>query len=169
MSIDNIPIIDTILFLKEIKHFQKPTYVRWILWIWSSLHIGFGELSNANESSSSCESPCGVVGFKISLGGFICWNCDGGLKPCLKLSKFSPSYLKHEIFLGLLRKNLELRTINKAIMFWSSIIVAFLNVETTMLTVACACSHKTNSLSFNCFCCSFVTYDLWGLLKLEPP
>jgi len=34
MFIDNIQIIDRVHFLKEIKHFQKPSYIRWILrWI----------------------------------------------------------------------------------------------------------------------------------------
>jgi hypothetical protein len=58
---------------------------------------------------------------------------------------------------------------NKAIMFWSSMIVAYLNVEVAMLVVACACSCKINSLNFNYFCASFVICDPWGLLKLEPP
>jgi len=33
MSINNILIIDMVHFSREIKHFQKPTYIRWILWI----------------------------------------------------------------------------------------------------------------------------------------
>jgi hypothetical protein len=65
--------------------------------------------------------------------------------------------------------SLELRTVNRAIMFWSSMIVVYLNVEITMSVVACACSCKSNSLNFNYFCSSFATCDLWGILKLEPP
>jgi hypothetical protein len=66
--------------------------------VWSSyLCTCVCEVSNASEFS-----PCGVVNLWNSLGrAFICLRCVGGLKLYLKLSKLF-SFLKHEIFLGLL-------------------------------------------------------------------
>ncbi len=51
----------------------------------------------------------GLLDLKISSGGFICWNCDGGLKSCLNFSKLLPSFSKHEIILGLLQKKIRIK------------------------------------------------------------
>jgi len=160
MFIDNILVIDIVHFLNDIKYFQKPTYIKWILWwiLWIMVFTTFGELSNVNECSSSCESSCGVVRSRISLGGFtfagivmVGWILAWSFPSSSLLQNMKYSYTSFET-------SSQSRTINKVIMFWSSMILIFLTIEVTMLAMASACSHKVDSLSFNCFCFSFANH-----------
>ncbi len=88
----------------------------------SFLHKWVGELWNVNESSSSYESPHGVVGSKISLegltfGGIMVVSCFIGSLPNSSIfqnMKYSLVYSD---------TSLKSRTLNRAIVLWSSMII----------------------------------------------